>query len=63
MNLMDSEILTVEDLCSWLKVTRKTTERWRKDGLPYIKIGRSVRFEKEKVLQWLKDHNSDGQKN
>jgi excisionase family DNA binding protein len=59
---MENEMLTVEELCAWLKVTRKTTERWRKDGLPYIKVGRSVRFEKDEVLKWLKDNQREGQK-
>jgi excisionase family DNA binding protein len=60
---MQDEIITVDELCSWLKVSRKTTERWRKEGLPYMQLGRSIRFEKEAVLQWLKEHNREVQKN
>jgi excisionase family DNA binding protein len=60
---MQNEIITVDELCSWLKVSRKTTERWRKEGLAYMQIGRSIRFEKEAVLQWLKDHSREAQKN
>ncbi len=28
-------------------------DRWRGDGIPYIKIGRSVRYKKSDVLAWL----------
>lgn len=60
---MENEIITVEELCSWLKVSRRTTERWRKEGLPYMQIGRSIRFEKDLVLLWVKAHDKDSQKN
>jgi excisionase family DNA binding protein len=53
---MDKEFLTVDEMCKWLKVTRKTLERWREKGLPFVKIGRSVRFEKEAVIKWI-DNN------
>jgi excisionase family DNA binding protein len=60
---MQDEMLTVDELCAWLKISRKTSERLRKEGLPFIQIGNGIRFEKEVVLQWLKDHNREGQKN
>lgn len=51
---MEKEFLTVDEVCKWLKVCRKTTERWRKKGLPYIKEGGLIRFDKQSVIEWLK---------
>lgn len=56
---MEEELLTVDELCDWLKITRKTSERWRKDGMPFIKVGRTVRFDKAEILEWLKNHNKN----
>lgn len=53
------EILTEEELCEWLHVTRSTAWRWRKEGMPCIKYGRTVRFEKAEVLKWLKENNKE----
>lgn len=52
-----NEMLTTAELVEWLKISRPTLHLLRKDGLPYLKIGRSVRFEKEKVEAWLKEKN------
>jgi len=53
---MDDELLTVGDLCRWLKISRSTVDRWRKDGLPYIKTERLIRFNRKEVEKWLKEH-------
>lgn len=50
---MEDEILTREELAKILKVTDRTVDRLRKDGMPYFKVGASVRFDKAKVLEWL----------
>jgi excisionase family DNA binding protein len=51
---MEDEILTVDELCKWLKITRKTSERWRQMGMPFIKVDKAVRFSKNDVERWLK---------
>lgn len=55
------EYLTTDELCSLLKVTRRTIERWRSEGLPFLKTGRLVRFDKSKVQEWLdkRSHNEN----
>jgi excisionase family DNA binding protein len=53
---MKEEFLTTDELCDWLKITRRTIERWRKNGLPFYKIGSSVRFKKEEVLSWIEQN-------
>jgi excisionase family DNA binding protein len=52
---MEKEYLTTEDLCKRFKVTRKTIDRWRKGGLPFVKIRGSIRFEEKAVEQWTKE--------
>jgi excisionase family DNA binding protein len=49
--------LTLEELCQELniKANRTTAWRWRKDGMPCIKIGNQIRYDKEEVVKWLKE--------
>ena len=54
---MSEELLTVNELCEWLKVTRITVERWRKKDMPFIKVGKIVRFDRAKVNEWLNAQN------
>lgn len=49
--------ITTEELAEKLKVTRQTIWLWRKNGLPHIKISRSVRFDFEAVLEWINKQN------
>jgi hypothetical protein len=48
--------LTFEKLCEELNinVNRVTAWRWRKEGMPHIKIGNQIRYDKEEVIRWLK---------
>lgn len=49
-------LITVKELCELLKVSRTTVLTWRKEeGLPYEKFGKLVRFDKDKVYEWLKN--------
>jgi excisionase family DNA binding protein len=54
---MEERLLTVDELCEWLQIGRATLWRWRKQGMPYIKHGNSVRFDKADVLEWLKQQD------
>jgi len=53
------ELLTVDELAGIFKLTRwtiynLTRQRNRRDGaLPYIKIGRELRFRRSAVEAWL----------
>ena len=48
------KMLNQKELCEWLKISRSTAERWRKEGMPFIKIGgRSIRFETDQVTEWM----------
>lgn len=56
---MGNEFLTVDEVCKWLKVSRSTVDRWRKEGLPFTKKTRLIRFDKEEVVKWLKENNKN----
>lgn len=48
-------MLTKKELSDWLKISIPTIDRWMAKGLPYTKVGKIVRFEKEDVEKWMKD--------
>jgi len=54
---MEEKLLTERELCQWLQIGRATAWRWRKEGMPFLKHGKSLRFEKEKIRQWLEKKN------
>ena len=46
-------LLTLKQLSDKLQISRSTIDRWRKEGLPYIKMGRCIRFKEKEVTEWL----------
>ncbi len=56
------EILTKEELSNFLKVTPRTIDNLRKKGLPYFSVGDAVRFDKQKVMDWLDTNKNDQKK-
>ena len=52
---MDEKILTKEELATLLKVTQRTIDRMRIDGMPFFKVGTHIRFDRDDVLKWLKE--------
>ncbi len=59
--MMDyNELLTLDELCKWLKtepvwVYRQTRER----AIPFIKMGKYLRFERRRIEKWLKENSHD----
>lgn len=49
-------MLTKNELAELLNVSVPTIDRLLKDGLPRIYIRRSVRFEYDEVVKWLKEN-------
>lgn len=47
------EYVTIDELMKLLKIGRTTINRWRKEGMPSIKIGRGVRFILADVMAWI----------
>lgn len=52
---MKKELLTEPQLAEELQVSVKTlqNQRWQKIGIPYLKIGRAVRYRREDVDRYL----------
>lgn len=54
-----TRLLTQEEVMERLQISRVTLWRWRRMGLPTVKVGRSIRFDWEAVVTWVKDHEVD----
>lgn len=56
-----SELLTTKEVATRLKVNPATVNRWRKEEkpVPFLQVGRQVRFEMEKVIEWLEIKKED----
>lgn len=48
------DLVTTKELQEKLKVTAVTIWRWRNEGMPFIKLNNSIRFEESRVIEWLK---------
>lgn len=49
------EVMTVQELMDFLKISRSTIHRAIRDGkLEAFKAGRDLRFEKQAVMKWVK---------
>jgi excisionase family DNA binding protein len=52
--LMENNLMTIEDLSDYLKVTRRTIYEWLKGKkIPAIKLIGQWRFKKDKIDAWL----------
>lgn len=59
--MINSGLMTIEDLADYLKVTRRTIYEWVKhDKIPAIKLVGQWRFKKDKIDAWL-DNKSKAQ--
>lgn len=49
------ELYTPEEVSQFTGLSLETLAQWRcrKKGLPYLKLGRCVRYDKREVLQYL----------
>lgn len=55
---MNTEYITLLELAKSLKISRATIDRWRKEGMPYYKIGNGVRFIEAEVSEWIRHNKS-----
>jgi excisionase family DNA binding protein len=51
-------ILTDRELSRYLKVGYTTLYRLRRAGMPYIRVGGSIRYDLEAVFNWLEERES-----
>jgi hypothetical protein len=50
---LDTPFLNKKQTCDYLGISNNTLDLWISMGLPYIKIGKSIRFNKESVNHWM----------
>ena len=55
-------LLTRKELCEATGYSDWAVLNFRKMGMPAIRIDRSVRFDLEDCIQWLKEHSQEGGK-
>ena len=52
--MVSSNLMTIEDLADYLKVTRRTIYDWLKHNkIPALKLVGQWRFKKDKIDDWL----------
>lgn len=46
-------LMNKKETCDYLRISNNTLDSWIKEGLPVIRIGKTVRFNKKEVHRWL----------
>ncbi|MCK1213516.1 helix-turn-helix domain-containing protein [Streptococcus uberis] len=52
----DKPYLNKLQTCQYLGISNNTLDSWIKLGLPVIKIGKTIRFDKIAINSWLQNH-------
>ncbi|WP_449161438.1 helix-turn-helix domain-containing protein [Streptococcus sp.] len=52
---LDSPFLNKQQTCNYLSISNNTLDSWIKQGLPYIRVGKTVRFDKTEINRWLQN--------
>jgi len=52
----DIKFLTIEDVSEMLQVTRTTVYNLKKQGMPFIKLGKNIRFDQKEVVDWVRSN-------
>ncbi|KKF49824.1 helix-turn-helix domain-containing protein [Streptococcus uberis] len=53
---LDKPYLNKFQTCQYLGISNNTLDSWIKLGLPVIKIGKTIRFDKNAINSWLQNH-------
>jgi excisionase family DNA binding protein len=49
-----SQLLTVKDVATKLKVSTRTVQRWQEEGkIAFVKIGNIIRIREEHLENWI----------
>ncbi len=54
---MQESLLTKKELAEVLKISEVSVNRFLAKGMPHIKVGASVRFQLNEVLNWFKERS------
>ena len=52
---LDSPFLNKQQACHYLGISNNTLDSWIKKGLPYIRVGKTIRFSKSEINLWLQN--------
>ena len=56
MELSTDNMLTGKDICRIYDITWRTLYNWRDRGLPYVKMGKAVFYERNEAVRWIRLH-------
>jgi predicted DNA-binding transcriptional regulator AlpA len=55
--MIERKYMNLEELKDFLGVNHQTVYNFRRAwGLPYIKIGATVRYDRDEVIEWMAQH-------
>lgn len=54
-SMLRSPFLNKQQTCDYLGISNNTLDSWIKKGLPVIRIGNTVRFNKNELNRWLQN--------
>jgi len=57
---MDTEYLTIKQLSQYTSLHINTLKSWMKKGMPFYRIGRSVRFKRSEFDEWVREFRAGG---
>lgn len=58
----NKDVMNIDELCGFLSMSRAKIYGLKKEGLPYYKIGKMIRFNKNSVLEWLEKYQTSDKK-
>ena len=54
----DTKLMKITELSEIFQVTERTVKNWLTQGMPKYQVGRTIRFDLEKVKQWMESKGS-----
>ncbi len=59
-NKMEFDLITQKEMANMLKMSESWLEkqRWRKKGIPFVKIGGRIFYDKQDIVEWLNRHKN-----
>ena len=54
-NNIESPFLNKQQACKYLGIAKYTLDSWIKKGLPVIRVGKTVRFDRIELNHWLQN--------
>lgn len=52
---LESPFLNKKQACDYLGISNNTLDSWIQKGLPVIRVGKTVRFNKTEINHWLQN--------